>query len=340
MGTLAVRLAGFEIRDQLAWVFGSGFPKSHNIGKAIDKAAGVEREVVGEKIRGDVQKAKVSGFTMAAADANKNNKAIFGYGIENITAPATDDAKKWEGWGTALKPAFEPILLARKPLIGTVVQNVLKHGTGAINIDGCRIEHVTVDNGNIAQNPHLRGKIKGGNGGNIFPTEQESRISEVNPLGRWPANLAHDGSEEVLALFPQSTSTGGSGPASKNWIGDGRTVGASLKGATGGFGDSGSAARFFYCAKASKSDRGEGNIHPTVKPHELMKWLALLITPTGGVILDPFLGSGSTGKASVVEGFNFIGIEMDDAYFDIAKNRILETKTPKLPELPEGFEYE
>jgi hypothetical protein len=321
-------LAGFEIRDQLAWVFGSGFPKSHNIGKAIDKAAGA-------------MGALGSGFNVAGIGrSNGGSKFRSDHPEYQPFAPATDDAKKWEGWGTALKPAFEPILLARKPLIGTVVQNVLKHGTGAINIDGCRIAadgEIIEQSGEKVDTNCAEGYDRPNS--TMFRTgKPKERGGPSNSQGRWPANLAHDGSEEVLALFPQSKS-----PATykRSVHAEGEWLHAKpAESMQEGYGDNGSAARFFYCAKASKSDRGEGNIHPTVKPHELMKWLARLITPTGGVILDPFLGSGSTGKASVVEGFNFIGIEMDDAYFDIAKNRILETKTPKLPELPEGFEYE
>ena len=240
---MAVRIedAGFEIRDMIAWVYGSGFPKSHDVSKAIDKLAGVE-----------------------------------------ITAPATDAAMQWQGWGTALKPSLEPVTVARKPLTGTVADNVLAHGTGGINIDGCR---VTTD--------------------------------DASNRGRWPANLIHDGSDEVVGF-------------------------------------AGEQSRFYYCAKASKKDRDEGlegfalgkagalnmrtdshserngmttqpraNTHPTVKPTELMRYLCRLVTPPNGVVLDPFMGSGSTGKAAVLEGFKFIGIEREAAYFEIASARVL-----------------
>jgi hypothetical protein len=211
--------AGFEIRDMIAWVYGSGFPKSRNLD-------------------GD-----------------------------------------WQGWGTALKPALEPITVARKPLMGTVAANVLEHGTGAINVDGCRVAA-----------PDNQGKVwtRGGNqkGASLTTnTTGQHQYIEASPLGRWPANLIHDGSDEPCELL-------------------------------------GSAARFFYCAKASKADRGDGNSHPTVKPTELMRYLCRLVTPPGGVVLDPFMGSGSTGKAAALEGFRFIGIEREAEYLEIARCRI------------------
>jgi site-specific DNA-methyltransferase (adenine-specific) len=186
----------------------------------------------------------------------------------------------WQGWGTALKPALEPITVARKPLTGTVAANVLEHGTGAINVDGCRV---------------------------------------TGSSGRWPANLIHDGSDEVVGLFPVT------GPARASMRGDRAGVNTDFSGPDGlrGHDDAGgSAARFFYCAKASKADRGEGNGHPTVKPTELMRYLCRLVTPPGGVVLDPFMGSGSTGKAAVLEGFRFIGIEREAEYLEIARGRI------------------
>lgn len=228
--------AGFEIRDMIAWVYGSGFPKSRNIANDMDNC--------------------------------------------------TD----WQGWGTALKPAMEPITVARKPLIGTVAENVLAHGTGALNIDGCRVEHVTVDGGSLSTNPHLRSHINGGNGGHIIASEAERRVVIPNAAGRWPANLIHDGSEEILTCFPGS----------------------------------GDAARFFYCPKASRKERGDGNSHPTVKPIDLMAYLCRLVTPVGGISLDPFMGSGSTGIAALREGFNFIGFERDAAYHAIAMQRLME----------------
>ena len=251
---MAVRIedAGFEIRDMIAWVYGSGFPKSHNL---------------------------------------KND---------------------WQGWGTALKPALEPITVARKPLVGTVAENVLTHGTGALNIDGCRVGT------EIRFNPPTSKGVTPAMGSFAMCNGQGSTVA-----GRWPANLIHDGSEEVVGVFPQAKGQQGAvGPQH----GDKDSVNA-----YGDFGprqdfqprgDSGSAARFFYCAKASKADRDAKNNHPTVKPTALMQYLCRLVTPPGGVVLDPFMGSGSTGKAAVLEGFQFIGIEREAEYLAIAEARI------------------
>ena len=264
---MAVRIedAGFQIRDMVAWVYGSGFPKSLDVSKAIDKVAGAEREVVGTK----------DANLLAVAPGQENDRSRTSL---DITAPATDEAKQWEGWGTALKPAFEPITLARKPFAGTVAQNVLEHGTGALNIDGCRVGNETIKT----------------QGGDKFPGVYGTYATckESTHIGRWPSNLIHDGSDEVVGLFPVSN------------------------------GDTGSAARFFYCAKASKADRGADNRHPTVKPTDLMRYICRLITPPGGIVLDPFAGSGSTGKAAALEGFGFIGIEREAEYVEIARARI------------------
>lgn len=253
--------AGFEIRDMIAWVYGSGFPKSRNLD-------------------GD-----------------------------------------WEGWGTALKPALEPITVARKPLIGTVAANVLEHGTGALNIDGCRVgtsKQVPASASSTANAIYGKGLGSLGTG---------ATGSGFDPnVGRWPANLIHDGSEEVVALFPESKSCNSPSSAKP----EGRILsGARSQGAIYP-GESGSAARFFYCAKASKADRGGENTHPTVKPTELMRYLCRLVTPPGGVVLDPFMGSGSTGKAAVLEGFRFIGIEREAEYLEIARGRI------QVPEQAQG----
>lgn len=199
---------------------------------------------------------------------------------------------KWEGWGTCLKPAWEPIIMARKPFKESVAKNVLQHGVGGLNIDGCRIP---------------------------VSADREDEDSQ----GRFPANFMHDGSDDVVSLFPQSES--------------GNTKGNSYEDKTflykGGwkyirnpdYGDKGSAARFFYCAKASKLDRGDFNDHPTVKPISLMRYLCRLVTPPSGMVVDPFMGSGSTGKAALLEGFSFKGIELSSQYFDIAERRIRET---------------
>jgi site-specific DNA-methyltransferase (adenine-specific) len=255
---MAVRIedAGFEIRDMIAWVYGSGFPKSHNL------------------------------------------------------------KDEWQGWGTALKPALEPITVARKPLIGTVADNVLEHGTGGLNIDGCRV-------GTESTRRTCNGL---GQSSSFDMAASRERRLNGSDAGRWPANLIHDGSDETAGLL-------------------------------------GEAARFFYCAKASKADRDEGcealpkkenkfgnqrngedfgngsvndkfttqpsrNHHPTVKPTALMRYLCRLVTPPEGIVLDPFMGSGSTGKAAVLEGFQFIGIEREESYMEIAEARINPAKTP------------
>lgn len=276
--------AGFEIRDSIMWLYGSGFPKSHDVSKGIDKMMGAEREVIG-----------------CAKGAGTKDPDSFGNGHNpkyDLTAPATDAAKQWQGWGSALKPAHEPICVARKPLIGTIAENVLQYGTGALNVDGCRIP--------------LNGEKT--NRSLTDPTGWKNTSKQVGSItddwmkGRWPANVIHDGLEE-------------------EW------------------------ARFFYCAKASKKDRDEGldgfepdtigdgrpvaidnayqrgkterqNTHPTVKPCDLMRYLCHLVTPPGGLVLDPFMGSGSTGKAAMKEGFNFVGIDMTPEYVEIARARI------------------
>jgi DNA modification methylase len=386
---MAVRIedAGFEIRDMIAWVYGSGFPKSMDVSKAIDRvrdwsiverlnteikrareAEGLslrqigvemlaatggqygtwyhrgghmffetgrslpsrpeweqlrrvlpistefqgaydeaEREVIGRREMRDTSEVRIA-VTASADDYDASARRTV-----DITAPGSDAARQWQGWGTALKPALEPITVARKPLIGTVAANVLEHGTGAINIDG-------------------------------------SQVMNDGEAPRFPANFIHDGSPEVVALFPQSNGAGGSVPNVKvTGYGDGIGTGESAylggertKVASG----TGSAARFFYAAKASRRDRHEGlddpgaqfkhgttlrevestdtkgNNHPTVKPTDLMAYLCRLVTPPGGVVLDPFMGSGSTAKAAMREGFRFIGCEMSEEYLDIARARI------------------
>jgi site-specific DNA-methyltransferase (adenine-specific) len=308
---MAVRIedAGFEIRDMIAWVYGSGFPKSLDVSKAIDRAAGVEREVVGSKLG-------QAGYSMAD---NGRTNAVYGDFHDPaaecaITAPATPEAQQWAGWGTALKPALEPITMARKPLAGTVAANVLEHGTGALNVDGCRVgteaRPVMVRTETVVSATAMSGQSTGA-----------TSSGELTTAGRWPANLLHDGSDEVVGLFPETTSgkpCGKRGASSHNVAYADIAVGSDLT----GFGDTGSAARFFYTAKASKDDRDDGNTHPTVKPTDLMRYLCRLVTPPGGVVLDPFMGSGSTGKAAMLEGLGFIGIEREPAYHAIAEQRI------------------
>ena len=324
---VAIEDAGFEIRDQIMWIYGSGFPKSLDVSKAIDKAAGAERPVIGKGADYGHQEDK-------DIDQQYGFKADY-----NITAPATAEAKQWQGWGTALKPAHEPIVVARKPLIGTVAANVLTYGTGGLNIDGTR----------VAGEPVPINKLEewSGFGQKIEPDYKQT----MNTQGRWPANVIHDGSDAVVELFPNTRARGNLGES----LGGGGMYGHAVTTNDFGAGDSGSAARFFYCAKASKRDRNEGldgfevktasemverkadsdgmkspragagrtsgaqNHHPTVKPTELMRYLCRLVTPPGGTVLDPFMGSGSTGKAAIYEGFNFVGIEMTDEYIPIAK---------------------
>ncbi len=315
---MAVRIedAGFEIRDMIVWVYGSGFPKSLDVSKAIDKAAGAERQFTPV---GNAVKRMIPG-----ADQNATGSWIKDNGREyqpGVSHAATDAAKQWAGWGTALKPALEPITVARKPLIGTVAENVLQHGTGALNIERCRIAtDPSVDD------PRLSGKGSWKTdkaAKNVYEGGFAGQEIKSSAAGRWPANLIHDGSDEVMAGFPRTgKSAGGGGVKVPGKNGIYGTFNGHVYGDVLGYGDQGSAARFFYCAKASKVDRGEGNTHPTVKPTDLMAYLCRLVTPPGGLVLDPFMGSGSTGKAAIREGFRFIGIERDAGYLAIARARI------------------
>ena len=415
---VAIEDAGFDIRDQIMWVYGSGFPKSHDVSKAIDKLDAKDEQKqrhykftawvrsqnvtakqineatdtfmgkhyttdkaqpavmtrehleqcrhlfteVPEWIEREADKRRVESknfakreilktahrskgdpsVPMSPAFTNTNN------GFYNITTPATDAAKEWNGWGTALKPAHEPICVARKPLIGTVAENVLQYGTGAFNIDGCRVGS---EGGTSIEN--VENVERTGNNNVYGVYKNEAFGKPVIGLGRWPANLIHDGSAEVLAGFPETLSKWSkSKPAEQS----GGFIGFAhnSKYSENFIGDRGSAARFFYCAKASKRDRDEGcgeldlvnapkfdggplinpqtgkdnrdvmarNHHPTVKPTELMRYLCRLVTPPNGLILDPFTGSGSTGKAAILEGFRFLGFEMETEYIEIATARI------------------
>lgn len=307
---VAIEDAGFEIRDQLAWVYGSGFPKSHDVSKGIDKASGVKFDAKPASGVGFMGPEGPGGYNVTKNQLTRSGES-------------TDAAIKWQGWGTALKPAWEPICLARKPLIGTVAANVLEHGTGALNIDGCRVEGENTTTkirtvGDRSREQYRTGTTVGGN----IPTDH----------GRWPANIVHDGSDEVLAGFPDSKSSGGSGEASQNFTSKNGIYGEfapKQRANAGGLGDSGSAARFFYTAKADKLDR-IGSKHPTVKPVDLMQWLCRMVTPPGGVVLDPFAGSGSTGEAAWREGFSAILIEREEEYqADIAERLRLADKGPR-----------
>jgi site-specific DNA-methyltransferase (adenine-specific) len=222
----------------------------------------------------------------------------------------------WQGWGTALKPALEPITVARKPLVGTLAENVLIHGTGALNIDACRVE---VRDHNYERNCSGDRGHGGTREGWQTGTTNIRTGGGKAAAGRWPANLIHDGSVEVLTGFPQQTS-GSRAAGVRKGMG---FHGAEGDGGPAIVGSTGSAARFFYCAKASKADRGDQNNHPTVKPTELMRHLCRLVTPPGGLVLDPFMGSGSTGKAALLEGLRFIGIEREANYAAIAEDRVM-----------------
>lgn len=305
----AIEDAGWEIRDTIMWVYGSGFPKSMDVSKAIDKHLGKKRE----KVPNPLAKQQTSYHTDVYSGQGDR---VFKQPI-----PATDAAAQWDGWGTCLKPAWEPIIVARKPLNGTVANNVLTWGVGAMNIDACR---VAIEQGDdvFAKNPHTHSK---GKDSGIYGTYKEQQGNWSGAKGRFPANLVHDGSQMVLDLFPDTgRSSGGGGvkaPGKNGIYGSysGHEYPQQL-----GMGDSGSAARFFYCAKASKKERGEGNNHPTVKPIALMKWLVTLVTPEGGVVLDPFAGSGTTLVACKELGRSCIGIERESEYVEIIKRRLGE----------------
>jgi DNA modification methylase len=301
----AIEDAGFEIRDQIGWLYGSGFPKSHDVSKGIDKMAGAQREVLSQ---GAPVKRMIPGADQNKAGWIKDSGREF---VPTITAAATPEAEQWQGWGTAVKPAWEPIVLARKPLIGTVAANILQHGTGALNIDGCRIEGEKGVPASLSD----AGSLGWRTGGDMV------RKSEQN--GRWPANIIHDGSEEVLAHFPETTS-GEKAAHHVRTTGKSKNVFNPIPAPVGEVfaGDSGSAARFFYCAKATTEERGEGNNHPTVKPIDLMRYLCRLVTPKGGTVLDPFMGSGSTMIAADMEQFHGIGCELSPEYAAIAERRL------------------
>ena len=341
--------AGFEIRDMLGWLYGSGFPKSHNIGKALDKLQGsITPSLPTEPMKkkgevGEISKNRRCSICKKALSSGNPCKC------DRTYKPNTKEAKQWEGWGTALKPAHEPIVMARKPFNTTVAENVLTHGTGGINIDECRVGTETITQ-------HGRKKKEGTGWKNHWHNEVEKGKSWE---GRFPSNIIHDGSEEVLEIFPESKSQ-------KNYnVKRKETQSVALSGKNyartaleEGYNDKGSAARFFYCAKASKAERNMGlddyeekpmgmsnrakhrstlddshdiglnrvinrkNYHPTVKPIKLMEYLVRLVTPKEGIVLEPFAGSGTTLIACKQQGFNYIGIEREQEYCDIAEARL------------------
>jgi DNA modification methylase len=422
---VAIEDAGFEIRDNIAWLYGSGFPKSMDISKAIDKsdATALRRErdlefvhwmrttglkqqqinnIIGksdvgshylrldqpvvataelfDKLRPylpevpenieklvaertveseNYKKREVIGHKQGTKSVDSGGHGIVPGGITepvelDITAPATPEAQQWQGWGTALKPAFEPVIVARKPIEGTVANNVLKWGTGGLNIDGSRIgteQTITAPRGKREGTNLAGGSFGGAQGGYNYSDDFEPRVN----TGRWPANIILDPYTAEL-LDEQSGTTksslGSTHPNTSNGY-HGNLYGQPDK--VHGFGDSGGASRFFYVAKASKRDRNEGleeldatrvwdtsrkpenigsntpqnrsteprkNFHPTVKPTSLMEYLIKLVTPPNGTVLDPFTGSGSTGKAAILQGFDFIGIEMTEEYLPIIEGRL------------------
>lgn len=330
---MAVNLedAGFEIRDIVAWIYGSGFPKSLNIGKAVDKIQGNEREITGERKADDI---RANNLMHRATGVNNNSHII----------QITKGTSQWEGWGTALKPAMELWTLCRKPIEGTVAENCLKWGVGGLNIDECRVGTEVIP-------PQKQGKDIKNN--NWSGSGEKSTYISHGSIGRFPANVIHDGSAEVVSLFPSSSSSWR--PPDKGGTGNSLTF-KHDKGEFRGFDDNGSNARFFYCAKASKAERNMGceglenrlkltqmrsangtgdknfeggfqdqimkNHHPTVKPVALMEYLIKLITREGQIVLDPFMGSGSTGIAAKKLNRKFIGIEKMPEYFQIAEARI------------------
>jgi site-specific DNA-methyltransferase (adenine-specific) len=305
---MAVNLedAGFEIRDIVSWVYGSGFPKSLNVGKAIDKLEGNEREVVGEKL-----------FCRSESNCYAQDEWTRQQAGKNI--PITQGNSEWEGWGTALKPAVEFFTLCRKPLSeSTVAKNVLKWGTGAINIDDCRVETNEIKQADSYGGRFAMWNKKGDNNG----FTRHNGNGTAHHQGRFPANFIHDGSDEVVSLFPETKS------GAKNLIGRPKisknVYNLNLIEIKEYKSNEGSASRFFYCAKASPSERNMGyeNKHPTVKPIKLMRYLVRLITPPDGIVLDPFGGSGTTAIACIEENKNYVLIERESEYIEIAEARI------------------
>lgn len=395
----AIEDAGFEIRDSIAWMYGSGFPKSLDVSKAIDKRGGAvagfeafrdavraamqrngvsraeltkalgnhmlshyltagsqpavpnvkdyriirdtvglghdwdhlfaeeaEREVVGTKTAGIADKNEGPRHTIGAS------KAV----IVDITAPATPDAARWQGWGTALKPAHEPIVVARKPLTGTVAANVLEHGTGALNIDACRIGMSPEDRANIegrtwvGRNRDLKAKVFGD-----YATDGSDQPMTVHPSGRWPANVVLD-EHQAAELDKQS----GDIRANRSVRDPNGSLGyhggaKGLPDVVSGYEDTGGASRFFYTAKAGTDERPrvDGVAHPTVKPVDLMRWLVRLVTPPGGTVLEPFAGSGTTAEACVIEGLHCIAIEREADYLPLIVQRLSRPIQPTLGDL-------
>jgi site-specific DNA-methyltransferase (adenine-specific) len=334
---MALRLAEWEPKDTISWVYSTGFPKSLDVSKTIDKKMGQERTEGKREWKGGLRHSNSFG----GGSGQENGTTT----LTKYDTPASPEAEQWDGWGTALKPAHEDILLLKKPHKSSIVENVLEWGTGGLNIDQSRVPiHPEQDASQLRTMTRNKREEPQGWG---LSTVSGDTPQVVHPAGRWPANLILDGSEEVTALFPESGSKNPKQvikqrPRNKGWVNSSPGEGVE---AIDQFGDSGSAARFFkecpqdkprlvYCPKASRSERNQGlngnnNSHSTVKPLTLMRYLCTLITPPGGTILDPFMGSGTTGKAALQEGFDFIGIEISEEYFKIAEARIKVPTTLK-----------
>jgi site-specific DNA-methyltransferase (adenine-specific) len=370
---MTVETVGFEIRDQIMWIYGSGFPKSQDVGRQIhkktvgkpdkqrfDPAIMIREKNPNPNVRdskgdslyesghqkndtGHYRHPDTNKVYRMLPDINGDNLKVSHegnkYGV--IFEEIIEVDSEWSGWGTQLKPAHEPIVMARKPVIGSIRENVLEHGTGAINIDATRVTYG--DNENISTAPRKAGigikKFSKGDEYGVETTNDELKadgfVTQASELGRFPANVIHDGSDEVVSLFPHSTSgarksthkiKGLDTGEQRAVFGDDAISGKyNVQPFTDAQADEGSAARFFYCPKVSRSERHIGtaeNNHPTVKPIELMKYLIKLVTPPNGHILDPFNGSGSTGCAAVELGFDYTGIELDPNYVEIATKRI------------------
>jgi len=336
---VAIEDAGFEVRDSIAWMYGSGFPKSLDVAKAIDKQSGYEGKVIGTE---SIDVGMQGGSMHAGRERRVEEREI---------KELSPEAQQWEGWGTALKPAFEPIVVARKPLIGTVAENVLTYGTGGLNIDASRVATTQAD---LEATEKKNGSFKKSAKTNKVFGQGLGITNEVSAQGRWPANVILDEySAELLdEQSGQRVSGGGSKGVMGGMFGNGQD---NPNRANSLYFDTGGASRFFYVAKASKRDRNEGleelpeirtgamqataegsmltgsgnerttarqNFHPTVKPTDLMRYLIKLVTPPNGIVLDPFTGSGSTGKAAILDGFRFIGIEMTEDYIPIIEGRL------------------
>ncbi len=318
----AVEDAGFEIRDSIAWLYGSGFPKSLDVSKAIDKAAGVERAPVLVPTKPGNSPEQAGALALGAT------------GMRDVSEAQSDNARRWQGWGTALKPAFEPVVVARKPLAGTVAQNVTAWGTGALNVSACRVQAVDASGG----------RTRHGGGSAVSPSMAGPLNPDVrpeSPAGRWPANvvLSHD---QAAKLDRQSGTLTSPAPYTRsieanNRDAFGANAGRKLAGhQQDGYGDAGGASRFFptfrYEPKAPTHERPrvEGESHATVKPLDLMRWLVRLVTPPGGTVLEPFAGSGTTAEACVVEGFRCIAIERESAYLQLIVARLSKPIQPDM----------